>query len=555
MNVLNNPYEIKNIGLLLKETFSIPMIGSYKFWDQIKQIGEFALKQKKDWKAMLTQYAELNKHRRLTLQGQQQSLNLFVNEIISYLKQICYSCVLMFDHVDKMVEILVFAIQQLVARESFPPGLYSIDYTLMIQEFQIFFLVQCSSTDVRVMPFRLSCFHEALKDNRKHATYRWPFDTKTSQGIFDVAPIVNSKHLTISTKDLPFFLKRQLKTCFSTIINHEAFHAESFWVGSFAVVGEISWFYDCEANEKVFLEAPIVIRFEPCGSDVHHLCSSYGTKIATFLNQQLAKTIPTLYCSAFLSNAGYRFREMTLWEKAGNVLFANISDTSTLTSCILWVGFQMVQLWEWGFSHFDCSISNVVFQQQEQEIMTSFQWKDGTCMSSTSVISDGLLIDVDDIASIEQFKDKFKSFTLDIQENTSTMDSNGTWYVNGRIIELETIQIPLYALFYPKTYFLNKHVQQIHPACACFLYFLNSVRHTSKNSQLNQVCASLSGQLLTIQTPQDLFYALQASLANKKCAAQSYFLQSHVEQSRKIMPIYDVTVDNPILVIPQTKFW
>jgi len=545
----NDLFFIKNITSTLYK-FHVPTLGSNADWAQIHAFLDSA--SQKNWKFELKQFIQTTfKHS--VQRNEKHSDRIDMQELIQYLEKgdATAQCVvqLVSKESHEMIHKFVVAIEEWIKHVNPVQNstISCVDYTFLTNmdcnTVQVFFLVE-QDDHCTVYPFIMTCF----RLDRKRPKHQWPFSQSQTFAGMSLFPLEKK----IPNSKLKSFLQTQLPACFSELTRFEAFHASRFWTGSFAIVGEIEWFYDCETHTKVTLESPVVIRFESCGPDVDHLCSFNTIQMATFLSQQAERVIPTFYGGAFLSHHGFNFCEMTIWEKANTQW-----DSSDEFGCICWICFQMVQLWTWGFAHFDCSLLNVAFQTSPTPVQTTFHWN-ATFFEITSRITLGYFLDVGDIAALNEHDDflfyqhKYQHEPFDREDDIVRMDEYGTWYMHKTPIHLPNVYY-LHKLFHPKTYNKRGQHMQMQPACACLLYFLNTVRHHTTDQKIQSLCAYMSGTCLTIQTPEQLFQVLCSVV---ELWGTFHFYGEHLKQQYiTIVPVRSNVTFEPPVIIPQTHMY
>ena len=448
------------------------------------------------------------------------------------------------------------------------PGTYFVSMPTLVsfasENMQALYFVQINDT-IFIHP--VVCFCQRFCRTQDKALQSWPF---THQNELDVNIIFKDKqdpfadplHIEkqIQKQEYFAFFASVMTSCFSKI-KQKLFNAVLIGMGSYAIVGEINQCFNCVENVMVDLESPVVIRFESCGFDVsQNECHLNIVKVSSCLQAQEVHITPTLYFAAFLTYKKKRpFRHVTIWDKAAPYnykhLLTNKVPETTLLQCVLFACFRVVQLWVWGFAHFDLSINNILFDTFEHPQHIEFVLET-MFIPFFSHVSNAVLIDLEEVVSVS---DRSKDFAIPYESkpqwkpDDTTLQSavldNGYWKLGDEIIHLSRLQSH-YDLFYPDFGWKDRFPHMT-PACASLLLFLNSVRNVKYVELVDNFCADLSTHLPTLSTPQELFYTLQ-SLAIQ----HNQFSIIPADQSFEISTTLRTTFNEiPIHNISQSTVW
>lgn len=439
------------------------------------------------------------------------------------------------------------------------------------------FLMQQTTDGINIHLVHYQC-KQFIRDAQK-ASRRWPFEHFNSKEIKneyevvypDAKMIENASSKVLHVHQYVDFFSRVMKSCFNSA-PFKLFHAKLIGKGSYAIVGEIQSFFDCVENQTMVLETPVVIRLETCGYDTFNYCQSNMFDTARILNNQRVKIVPTMYFAAFLafreqddqpiglfvsSTHFTLFRQISIWEFAGSETLKTMQSPMKQLNSIIFCCMRVVQLWVWGFAHFDLSVNNIMFSPTET-VTVEFTFLSQHIRFS-SQISDALLIDLEEVVQITPtdlpvpyYKTNFIEPLETALPNVS-LDEYGNWFSDGNPVELSELE-SWYDLFYPKVSF-EEQFPLLNPACASLLLFLNSVRYQKHISPLIRAFAKqLTGSLLFIQTPQELFTSVRDLVLETLDVEDSSDQPNQPTLKQEIDPTFDPMFDKKTYPILEQSF-
>lgn len=404
----------------------------------------------------------------------------------------------------------------------------------------------------------------------------WPYTWKENKSLKrdikvykeEDVPFPSSTRV-VAPHEYSSLLKRLVESCFKTVAQ-KWFDASIIATGSFAIVGELTRVLDCQTNEILVFETPVLLRFESCGDDTNIDCSFQSLQMGSLLSNQAVQITPKLFYGTLLTFRTIPFREMSFWEYAGNSSLQIIARKmkkrsldidlkeehqreNNILACLLFVCYRVVQLWMWGFVHFDLHEGNVVFTTEQDVVNNRFEMPNGQYIQLVSNVTDAKLIDLTDVYSItKQYSfiktvDEFFSSTPEKSRFTkATIDQDGNWMLGADPFPFHRIQNPYEML--PMLDDFRLRFPLLQPASASIVYFILCVQMRYECTPfIESFCKRLSAALVyQVKTPEDVLTTLQSLLTSKE---DSDNMKTHTLVPFHAVPVQEFTA------VEQDDFW